>query len=110
MLIYSLHIKGIYAAEISYEEDNFEATVTIKGRIVEGDHEKFLDATLMSFAHATAELDYYKEKNPDVYKMLAKKTDNAEGMIQLTVLLDSKGGEVNEAIKIGQAIRKMTSK
>lgn len=31
-----LAYQGIYAAEISYEEDNFEATVTIKGRIVEG--------------------------------------------------------------------------
>ena len=97
----------VSAADISYEEDGFKATVTIKGRIIKGDYDKFIEAALMSFAYATAGLDYYKEKKPDVYKKLMKKTDNAEGMIQLTVLLGSKGGDVNEAIKIGQAIRKM---
>ncbi|MDA3904150.1 MAG: hypothetical protein PF441_11965 [Desulfuromusa sp.] len=102
------------AANISFQIDQFSAVISIDGEIQAGDYLKFRSTVTNAFVESTVNYEWFiknlKENNPKRYNELHEKTGDIGGVISLTVSLNSGGGSLEEAIKIGQSTRKMALK
>lgn len=110
----SLHISLSDAANIGFKKDDLSVVISIDGEISDGDYLKFRSTTVEAFAESTATYEWFinnlKKNNPQKYSEQLKKTGNIGGAISVTVLLNSNGGSLSEAIKIGDAVREMAIK
>jgi len=79
--------------------------LNIDGTIMKGDYNKFKDLLSKISTLATTDFNEAKRKNTEEYKKWVKKYGAQEGAARITLYLNSLGGDVVEAIKIGRAVR-----
>lgn len=100
------------SAEFSRNENNSKVEIVIDGTIESGDFEKFFDEVLRAFAYSTAYFEVMVSNNNDqkVKEQFYSKYGVVNGVADITVILNSNGGDSVEAMKIGEAIRDMALK
>ena len=102
------------AANIKFTRDEISVVITIDGEIESGDFDKFQAVALWAFLESTAEFEWnmmsMKQNNPERYEDIKSRYGEVGGAISLTVLLNSGGGDLYEAMQIGDSIRKMVLK
>ena len=100
------------AADLSYTRSHNSGDITISGEIKSGDYEKFIEITNKAFTETTAAYEYVmmqlKSNDPERLEEISSKTGKIGGASRVTVFLNSNGGSVTEAIKIGEAIHEMS--
>lgn len=106
ILIFS-NSPSIQAADISFPEGGWY--LKIDGKIEKGDYAKFMDKLSQIYFLKTAEfpkaMERYRKNSPIAYKEFMEKYNEPKGVIGLTVYLNSQGGDVAEAVKIGKTVR-----
>ena len=99
------------AASINFQRDRLSVVISIDGEIQDGDFLNFRKITVEAFAESTAAYKLLvadlKKNNPKKYSEHLKETGNIGGGVAVTVSLNSNGGSLAEAIKIGEAVREM---
>jgi hypothetical protein len=100
------------SAEFSRNENNSKVEILINGTIESGDFKKFLDEVLRAFAYSIAyfEATVSNNNNQKVKEQFFSKYGAVNGVADITVILNSNGGDSVEAMKIGEAIRDMALK
>lgn len=100
------------AASINFQRDQLSVVISIDGEIQDGDFSKFRKIAVEAFAESTAAYEWFvadlKKNNSTKYSEQLKETGNIGGAVSVTVSLNSNGGSLTEAIKIGEAVREMT--
>ncbi len=99
------------AASVEFTIHNQEVIVEINGKIKDGDYSKFKEVVTEAFetvsTHFRLGMESAKKNAPKKYAAYKQKTGDIGGIISMTVSLNSNGGDLSEAIKIGRAIRQM---
>lgn len=107
----ALYVSISDAASISFQRDQLSVVISIDGDIREGDFLKFRSTAVEAFAESTAAYEWLianlKKNDPQNYNEQLKETGNIGGAASVTVSLNSNGGSLAEAIKIGEAVREM---
>jgi hypothetical protein len=99
------------AANIEVKGRGSSYSVIINGQIEKGDYSKFMDKLSQAFALSSAEsMESFiklKNDNPIAYKKYMEKYNDPMGSVNIGIWLNSIGGDVVEAMKIGGAVRDM---
>lgn len=99
------------AADISSMFNGNEAIITINGEISSGDYSKFIKVSKEVFARSTAiykfNLMTTEKENPERIAKFKSKFGQVNGLADVTVELNSNGGNALESMQIGNAIQDM---
>ena len=99
------------SADISLTKFVGDPTIFINGVIAEGDYSKFLQVAAKALESSNKlyrkRVSELQKKDPDAYKKWFDENGGPKGIAHIRVELNSQGGDVAEAIKIGRAVRDM---
>lgn len=109
VILFALNVSFVQAANIDFIKRGVMYVLKIDGKIENGDFPKFVDKLSQVFALCTADsqesLKKFKEEDPSAYKNWTDKYGEPKGLARITVSLNSTGGDIAEAMKIGRAVR-----
>jgi hypothetical protein len=111
VILFALNISIVQAANIEVSKMGVMHYLTIDGKIENGDFFKLMDKLSQIFFLCTAEtketLTNFKGEDPSAYERWINKHGEPKGLARITICLNSKGGNIAEAMKIGKVVRDM---
>lgn len=112
VILFALNVSFVRAANIDFIKTRAIYVLKIDGKIENGDFTKFMDKLSQVFVLCNADfqesLKKFKEEDPSAYKKRwTDKYGEPKDLARIKVLLNSAGGDIAEAMKIGRAVRDM---